>query len=74
YLGSFLPLILLISAQKNLPLIKILNSNLIVTEVVRAITGSIGLICAIPITAVITAFFLSRKGNKQAEAQDLSAK
>lgn len=61
YLGSFLPLILLITAQNDMPLIKILNLNLIVTEIVRAVTGSIGLICAIPITAAITAFFLSRK-------------
>lgn len=61
YLGSFLPLILLITAQKNLPLIKVLNLNLIVTEIVRSVTGSIGLICAIPITAAITAFFLTSK-------------
>jgi uncharacterized membrane protein len=65
YLGSFLPLILLITSQKNMPLVKILNLNLIATEVVRAITGSIGLICAIPITAAITAFFLSRKDKRQ---------
>jgi uncharacterized membrane protein len=61
YLGSFLPLILLISSQKNMPMVKVLNLNLIATEVVRAISGSIGLICAIPITAAITAFLLSRK-------------
>ena len=66
YLGSFLPLILLVTSQKNIPLIKILNLNLVVTEVVRAITGSIGLICAIPITAAITAFFLGRAGRGSA--------
>lgn len=60
YLGSFLPLILLISSQKNMPLLKVLNLNMIVTEIARAITGSIGLICAIPVTAAITAFFLCR--------------
>ncbi|HMM23163.1 MAG TPA: YibE/F family protein [Selenomonadales bacterium] len=69
YLGSFLPLILLLTTQQNLPLIKILNLNLIVTEVVRAITGSIGLICAIPVTAAITAFFLSRRANRQRHGQ-----
>jgi uncharacterized membrane protein len=62
YLGSFLPLILLITSQKNMPLVKVLNLNIIASEVVRAITGSIGLICAIPITAAITAFFLCRRG------------
>lgn len=73
YLGSFLPLILLITAQKDLPLIKILNLNLIVTEIVRAVTGSIGLICAIPITAAITAFFLSRKKNNRQRYRRLRA-
>ncbi len=65
YLGSFLPLILLLTSQKNMPLIKVLNLNLIATEVARAITGSIGLICAIPVTAAITAFFLSRIDNRR---------
>lgn len=67
YLGSFLPFILLVTAQKNLPLIKVLNSNLVVTEIVRSITGSIGLICAIPITAAITAFFLTSKWHENRE-------
>jgi uncharacterized membrane protein len=34
---------------------------MIVTEVARALTGSIGLICAIPLTAIITATLLNRK-------------
>lgn len=60
YLGSSLPLVLLISAQKNASLMQIMNFNMIVTEIVRAITGSIGLICSIPLTALVTAFLLSR--------------
>lgn len=61
YLGSSLPLVLLLSAQSNIPLLRVMNLNLIVTEITRAITGSIGLICAIPLTAFITAFWLSRQ-------------
>ena len=60
YAGSSLPLMLLIASQKNAPMLKILNLNLIVTEIARALTGSIGLICAIPLTAVITATLLKR--------------
>jgi uncharacterized membrane protein len=61
YLGSSLPLVLLLSAQNNVSLLRIMNLNLIVTEITRAITGSIGLLCCIPLTALVTAFFLSRR-------------
>lgn len=61
YVGSSLPLILLISVQKDLSLTKIINLNLIATEIVRALTGSIGLICAIPLTACISAYLFCDK-------------
>lgn len=61
YLGSSLPLLLLLSAQEHVPLLRIVNLNLIATEVARTITGSIGLICSIPLAALATAFFLSQK-------------
>jgi uncharacterized membrane protein len=60
YAGSSLPLMLLIASQQNAPMLKILNLNMIVTEIARAMTGSIGLVCAIPLTAVITATLLKR--------------
>lgn len=60
YAGTSLPLMLLIASQQNAPMLKILNLNLIVTEFARALTGSIGLVCAIPLTAVITAMLLKR--------------
>lgn len=60
YIGSALPLVLLITAQKNVPLLQILNLNLIVTEIARTLTGSIGLIFSIPLTALVTAWFLGR--------------
>ena len=61
YMGSSLPLVLLLSAQSNVPFLRIMNLNLIVTEFARALTGSIGLICAIPLTALVTAWLLTRK-------------
>jgi uncharacterized membrane protein len=60
YAGSSLPLMLLIASQQHAPMLRILNLNLIVTELARALTGSIGLICAIPLTAIITAVLLHR--------------
>ena len=59
YIGGALPLILLISTQPDLPLLHVMNLNMIATEVVRSLIGSIGLLCAIPITAYATAFLIT---------------
>lgn len=61
YLGSTLPLFLLmiIFNESNY---KIMNLDVIATEVVRSISGSIGLILSIPITAAIASYF-SKKRN-----------
>ena len=59
YIGGALPLILLISAQEGISLLHIMNLNMIATEVVRSLIGSIGLLCAIPITAYATAFLIT---------------
>lgn len=58
YVGTSLPLMLLIASQPQVSALKIMNLNLIVTEIARALTGSIGLICAIPLTAIIAAFLM----------------
>lgn len=58
YMGSSLPLMLLLAAQENVPWLKIVNLDLIATEITRAMTGSIGLIFAIPLTAAAAAFLL----------------
>lgn len=57
YTGSSVPLLLLFMAYET-PLVKILNLDMIATEVVRALVGSIGLIVAIPITALSTGLIL----------------
>ena len=59
YIGGALPLILLISAQPDISLLHVMNLNMIATEVVRSLIGSIGLLCAIPITAYATAFLIT---------------
>jgi len=57
YTGSSLPLLLLFMAYET-SLVKVLNMNLIATEIVRAFVGSIGLIIAIPITTLATGLIL----------------
>lgn len=56
YVGSSLPLVLLIMSQPNISALKIFNLGLIATEITRALTGSIGLICSIPLTALLAAW------------------
>ncbi len=59
YTGSSIPLLLLFMAYET-SMIKILNLDIIATEVVRSLTGSIGLVVAIPITALVTSFLMKR--------------
>jgi uncharacterized membrane protein len=39
----------------NIPYLKYINLDMIATEVIRALSGSIGLFMAVPITALISA-------------------
>ena len=52
YSGSALPLLLLISTT---PSLKLLNLDLVASEIAAALTGSLGLVCTIPLTAYIAA-------------------
>lgn len=54
YIGISLPLLLLFEANQE-SFLKIINMDIIVGEIVRAIAGSIGLMIAIPITALVMA-------------------
>lgn len=59
YAGSALPLLLLVA---EMPSIKLLNLDLLATEVTAALSGSIGLVLTIPLTAFISAKLMA--GNK----------
>ena len=64
YTGSSIPLLLLFMAYET-SLIKILNLDIIATEVVRALSGSTGLILTIPITAAVSSVLLKREAVKK---------
>lgn len=59
YTGSSIPLLLLFMAYET-SIIKIVNLDIIATEIVRSLSGSIGLILTIPITAAVSAFLAKR--------------
>jgi len=54
YIGSSLPLMLLFMAY-DLPFIELINKDIIASEVIRALSGSMGLIIAIPVTVFVSA-------------------
>lgn len=64
YVGSMIPLLLLFAAYQQ-PYMSIINMDIVATEVVRALSGSIGLILTIPLTA-ITSGLLRDKFNPKA--------
>ena len=66
YTGSSIPLLLLFMSY-NTSISKIFNLDLIATEVVRALVGSIGLVVAIPITAVCAGLIFKTKQEKKVQ-------
>ncbi|MDR3566150.1 MAG: YibE/F family protein [Negativicutes bacterium] len=61
YVGSSMPLLLMIAVLKQVEFEMILNLPIVVSELVRALIGSVGLIYAIPLTALIMATILHYK-------------
>lgn len=55
YVGSAIPLMLLLMGYE-MPWIKIVNLDLIATEIVRSAAGSIGLVISVPVTAAMAAW------------------
>lgn len=66
YTGSSIPLLLLFMGY-DAGLIEVMNLDIIATEVVRSLSGSIGLILTIPITAFIATVLIQNKSNKKQE-------
>lgn len=67
YVGASLPILLLMNAYEY-PFGELIHMEIFTVEILRTLAGSIGLVLAIPITALVSAFLLS-KGEIQT-AQD----
>ena len=59
YTGAALPLLLLFMAY-DATMMDILNLDIIATEVVRALSGSVGLVLTVPLTVLSSAILLNR--------------
>ncbi len=66
YAGSSIPLLLLFMAHEA-SIVKIMNLDIIATEIVRSLSGSIGLVLTIPITAFVASFLIKRDGIRKTE-------
>ncbi|MBU6451364.1 MAG: YibE/F family protein [Cyanobacteria bacterium REEB67] len=66
YTGSALPLLMLIA---QIPSTKLINLDLVATEVASAISGSLGLVLTIPLTAYCAARLMASDGNAANPAQ-----
>ena len=68
YAGSGLPIFLMIILNVNhSPSWLILNDGLIIEEAVRTLSGSIGLVAAVPLTTFFAAFYLTELKKKSAK-------
>ncbi len=68
YTGSSIPLLLLFTAYGE-DFTKIINLDIIATEIIRALAGSIGLVLCVPITALV-AGILTEKSKTQEKIID----
>jgi uncharacterized membrane protein len=59
YTGASLPLVLLLYVSET-PAIQLINSEVITTEIVRTIVGSLGLLAAVPLTTLIAVFLMKK--------------
>ena len=65
YIGGAFPLVLLAA---NAPLVRLINLNSIATEITAAITGSIGIILCVPITAIISGYLANYANDSSQKA------
>lgn len=63
YTGASLPLLLLF-INSTVPFSDVINYEILAEEIVRTLTGSIGLILAVPITTFIASYFVEIKNKK----------
>lgn len=73
YAGANMPLFLLFTINEAVPTWVTLNSEIIIEEVIRTLTGSMGLVLAVPFTtAIATTFAMKLKKNEIAQMAHIS--
>ena len=62
YSGSYLALLMLFASQ-NTNYVRMINYKMVASEILRTVTGSIGLVLVAPITAIVAGWILSKDFN-----------
>ena len=62
YAGASFPLFLLFGLEDNQSLWVNLNSELVAEEIIRALVGSFTLLCAVPLSCFLAAYYYGKKG------------
>jgi uncharacterized membrane protein len=65
YAGGALPLLLL---ARQMPSTKLINLDLFATEIASALSGSLGLVFTIPLTALVSAYLIGQASNTVANS------
>ncbi len=66
YAGASMPLLVLFVVG-DLPVSDVMNSEIVATEIVRTLVGSLGLVASVPITTFLGVWALTRKANGHQE-------
>jgi len=61
YAGASLPLLLLFKLSSDTSFTEILNHEIIATEIIRTLTGSVGILLAVPISTFIAAYYYKQR-------------
>ncbi len=67
--GTSIPILLLFMAYSN-KITDVMNLDIIATEIVRSVSGSIGLILTIPVTAFMASRLIKSAGDKEVEEKE----
>jgi|LGVE01.1.fsa_nt_gb uncharacterized membrane protein len=71
YIGGSLAMVLLLTAY-NRNVLYLFNIEMIVVEVVQAIIGSIGILFAVPATAIFAAYIFNKKDSNKTHDEEVS--
>ena len=69
YIGSSLSFLLILIAY-NSSFLALLNHQMIIVEILQSLAGSLGILCGIPLTALVSAFLYSVKITVKIEGND----
>ncbi len=70
YTGSSIPMLLLFLAYGG-TMMEVINLDKVATEIVRSVSGSIGLILTIPITSLVASFLIERLNGRDGVEEDI---